>query len=186
MYLYLYNKAYLIFSLGVSAEKSTTDNVEKFAEEIVEDILSEALNECAGSSNVNGYDNPAYEQSEVDSVVSLRKSIDKHNEKNGETMHNSSLANLKNCVHNRLKPLIMLIHGLGSTADIWNVLMHNLSFKGFEVVAPDLLGHGLSSAPNKACLYQFKSLLTQVMSVFDYFMKQDDKRKCILIGHSYG
>lgn len=93
--------------------------------------------------------------------------------------------NLKSCVH-KIKPLIMLIHGLGSTADIWSILMHNLSFKGFEVVAPDLLGHGFSSAPNKASLYHFKNLLSQAIAVFDYFMKKEDKRKCILIGHSYG
>ncbi|KAL1492676.1 hypothetical protein ABEB36_010899 [Hypothenemus hampei] len=160
---------------------SKSTKVEQYAEQLTEKTLNEALIECITKPEQNGIDNIAYERSEVDSVVILRNNI-RQSEKNGET---SSLS--RNCVHKRIKPLIILIHGLGSTAEIWNILMHNLSCKGFEVVALDLLGHGFSSAPNKASLYHFKNLLSQTIAVFDYFMqKDDDKRKCILIGHSYG
>ncbi|XP_066247273.1 protein ABHD8-like [Euwallacea similis] len=169
--------------IEVASENSTIEKLEKFAEQLVEHTLNEAFNECLKNGHSEGVDNFAYEKSEIDSAFAHRNYSRKSN---GKISRTSSPSNLKRCVHNRLKPLIMLIHGLGTTADIWNILMHNLSFNGFEVVAPDLLGHGFSSAPNKASLYQFTNILSQIMSVFDYFMKKDDKRKCILIGHSYG
>ncbi|CAG9759375.1 unnamed protein product [Ceutorhynchus assimilis] len=169
-----------ICSNGTEAKEN---KVEQFVDQLIKQTLNDVINECIKKTVTGGIDNPAYERTE-DTVITLRK---KHViGKSNEVLQNSSPSNLKNCVHEKKKPLIMLIHGLGSTADMWNVLMHNLSFKGFEVVAPDLLGHGFSSAPNKASVYQFKNLLNQTLAVFDYFMKKEDKRKCILIGHSYG
>lgn len=157
-------------------------------DQLIEETINEALSECMESTKTkeNGIVNLAYDRSEVDSAITQRINSNKPNGKPCEIPQTSSPPNLKKCVHNRKKPLIMLIHGLGSTADIWNILINNLLYKGFEVVAPDLLGHGYSSAPNKASFYHFKNLLSQTLAVFDYFMKKEDKRKCILIGHSYG
>lgn len=178
--------------LELAATYSTNNKINHingFAEGLLQDTLSEAFNECLK----NGVDNLAYETSHNDTIDIKQKNMNreingKPSEKNDELFakHCSEVA--KKCVHNKIevKPLIMLIHGLGCTADIWDILMHNLTFSGFEVVAPDVLGHGYSSAPNRASLYHFKSLLTQIMQVFDNFMKEEDERKCILIGHSYG
>lgn len=47
-----------------------------------------------------------------------------------------------------------------------------------------MLGHGYSSAPDKANYYTFHSLLIHAITIFDHYV--DDKKKCILIGHSYG
>lgn len=72
------------------------------------------------------------------------------------------------------------------SADVWSVLINALTTRNFEVIAPDMLGHGFSSAPDKASLYTFESLLVQLLTIFDHYMSVDEKRKCIIIGHSYG
>lgn len=79
----------------------------------------------------------------------------------------------------------MLIHGIGASADIWSVVMNSLVSKGYEVIAPDMLGHGFSSAPTKSGYYTFSSLVLQALTIFDHYMV-NSKRKCVLIGHSYG
>jgi pimeloyl-ACP methyl ester carboxylesterase len=43
-------------------------------------------------------------------------------------------------------PLIVLIHGITSTSDVWVDVMARLA-KRYTVVAPDLLGHGRSAKP---------------------------------------
>lgn len=79
----------------------------------------------------------------------------------------------------------MMFHGIGTSADIWTIVINALSSRGYEVVAPDMLGHGFSSAPIKSCYYTFNNLLLQALTIFDHYVA-DSKRKCILIGHSYG
>ncbi|XP_050314447.1 uncharacterized protein LOC126748938 isoform X2 [Anthonomus grandis grandis] len=172
-------------SSSISQQKQET--LEQFAQGFVEQTLSNALDECTKKTilnNTEGIENPSYEISEVDSAVRLRNQ--KMNKDSHKVPPDSSLPSLKNCIHKNIKPLIMLLHGLGSTAEVWNTLMHNLALRGFEVIAPDMLGHGFSSAPNKASCYQFKNLVNQFSTVFDYYMKKENQRKCVLIGHSYG
>lgn len=43
-------------------------------------------------------------------------------------------------------PAILLIHGIGDTADTWSEVLEPLS-RRFTVIAPDLLGHGRSDKP---------------------------------------
>ena len=43
-------------------------------------------------------------------------------------------------------PLIVLLHGITSTSDVWLETMARLSER-YTVVAPDLLGHGRSAKP---------------------------------------
>lgn len=54
----------------------------------------------------------------------------------------------------------------------------------WQVVAPDMMGHGLSSAPKDPSQYTFSQMLDQVTLVFDLFVPQG--RKCVVIGHGYG
>lgn len=84
------------------------------------------------------------------------------------------------------KTLVLLLHGIGSSADVWWSIIISLVNRGYEVVAPDLLGHGYSSAPNQAKFYTFHSLLIHAITIFDYYVSADDRTNCILIGHSYG
>lgn len=81
---------------------------------------------------------------------------------------------------------MFLLHGIGSSADVWWIVINSLVHKGYEIVAPDMLGHGFSSAPDKAAYYTFQNLLLQSLTIFDRYMTNNEKRKCIIIAHSYG
>lgn len=44
-------------------------------------------------------------------------------------------------------PSVLLLHGVGLRAEAWNAQVDALTEAGFHVLAPDMLGHGSSSAP---------------------------------------
>ncbi|KAF2367789.1 Alpha/beta hydrolase fold-1 [Trinorchestia longiramus] len=87
------------------------------------------------------------------------------------------------CGDKRL-PLLMFVHGVGGSADDWHHQLWYFVAAGYEVVAPDLLGHGLSSAPDNAACYRFPRLLEQLRLLYDLFVPKG--RKCVLVGHGYG
>lgn len=80
----------------------------------------------------------------------------------------------------------MLLHGIGTSSDIWWGIIEKLITKGYEVVAPDMLGHGYSSVPNYARAYTFKNFLKYTLTVFDHYVGCDESKSAIVIGHSYG
>lgn len=82
------------------------------------------------------------------------------------------------------KPLLLLIHGAGSNCEIWRNLISHLALGGYECVAPDLLGHGLSSAPDSANLYTFHAFLQDLLCIFDRFVVEG--RTAVILGHGYG
>ena len=47
-----------------------------------------------------------------------------------------------------------------------------------------ILGHGFSSAPDKAKSYTFNKLLRDILTIFDHFIPRS--RECIIVAHSYG
>ena len=55
-------------------------------------------------------------------------------------------------------PAAMLIHGLTANADDWESTANALAPAGFRVLAPDLPGHGQSSAPKDPTAYQMASI----------------------------
>ena len=77
---------------------------------------------------------------------------------------------------------LFFIHGVGGSADVWNSQLDFIASFGIEAIAPDLLGHGLSSCPNRAKDYFFNEILADVEAVFDKYCK----RQNIIIAHSYG
>nr|CAD7433495.1 unnamed protein product [Timema monikensis] len=92
----------------------------------------------------------------------------------------------KKCTHDnktKLKPLLYFLHGVGSSADLWTGLVHHFTKAGFECVAPDMLGHGYSSAPDQASAYTFTLMLKDALDIFDHYV---GSRKCVVIGHAYG
>jgi len=77
--------------------------------------------------------------------------------------------------------------GVGGSADSWQNQLSHFSSLGYEVIAPDLLGHGFSSTPNKPKAYVFTKLFRDVLTVFDHFcVGMGRQNPVVLIGHSYG
>ena len=74
---------------------------------------------------------------------------------------------------------VILIHGLGASADIW---MHNISAiaSGYRVYAPDLVGFGRSDKPD------VKYSPSYMSAFINDFMTALDIRDACLIGQSLG
>lgn len=81
------------------------------------------------------------------------------------------------------KIVIFFIHGVGGCSDIWNEQIEYFSKLGYVVVAPDMLGHGGSTAPRDESNYTFTELAYDMFAVFDRYRSE---KKNILVGHSYG
>lgn len=77
---------------------------------------------------------------------------------------------------------LFFIHGVGGSLDIWGRQLDFFSKLGYEVIAPDLAGHGASTAPQIAAAYTFYALAEDLRAIF----KRYARRRNILIGHSYG
>ncbi|XP_027025847.1 protein ABHD8 [Tachysurus fulvidraco] len=77
---------------------------------------------------------------------------------------------------------LFFIHGVGGSMDIWESQLDYFSQLGYEVIAPDLAGHGASSAPQITAAYTFYALADDVRIIFMRYAR----RRNILIGHSYG
>ncbi|XP_074834481.1 protein ABHD8 [Carettochelys insculpta] len=78
--------------------------------------------------------------------------------------------------------VLFFVHGVGGSLDIWKEQLDFFTKLGYEVVAPDLAGHGASSAPQIAAAYTFYALAEDMRAVF----KRYAKKRNILVGHSYG
>lgn len=77
---------------------------------------------------------------------------------------------------------LFFIHGVGGSLDIWGSQLDFFSRLGYEVIAPDLAGHGASSAPQIPAAYTFYALAEDMRIIF----KRYARKRNILIGHSYG
>ncbi|TNN77528.1 Protein ABHD8 [Liparis tanakae] len=77
---------------------------------------------------------------------------------------------------------LFFIHGVGGSLDIWGRQVDFFSRLGYEVICPDLAGHGASAAPRVAAAYTFYALADDLRLVF----KRYARKRNILIGHSYG
>ncbi|XP_077462843.1 protein ABHD8 [Stigmatopora argus] len=77
---------------------------------------------------------------------------------------------------------LFFIHGVGGSLDIWRSQLDFFSRLGYEVIAPDLAGHGSSSAPPIPAAYTFYALAEDMRLIF----KRYARKRNILIGHSYG
>ncbi|KAE8632564.1 hypothetical protein XENTR_v10001581 [Xenopus tropicalis] len=78
--------------------------------------------------------------------------------------------------------VLFFIHGVGGSLDIWKEQLDFFSKLGYEVVAPDLVGHGASTAPQIGAAYSFYALAEDMRCIF----KRYAKKRNILVGHSYG
>uniref|UniRef100_A0A8C8S2J5 Protein ABHD8 n=1 Tax=Pelusios castaneus TaxID=367368 RepID=A0A8C8S2J5_9SAUR len=89
---------------------------------------------------------------------------------------------ITSCKGTQSDVVLFFIHGVGGSLHIWKEQLDFFVKLGYEVVAPDLAGHGASSAPQIAAAYTFYALAEDMRAVF----KRYAKKRNILIGHSYG
>lgn len=83
------------------------------------------------------------------------------------------------------KPTLVFLHGFGSTAEVFEHQLRYFSALGYPCVAPDMLGHGMSSAPGRSRDYHFGKLLKDLDAVLHrYAFKPGEK--CVLVAHNYG
>ncbi|KAL3290186.1 hypothetical protein HHI36_023546 [Cryptolaemus montrouzieri] len=167
-------------------------NVDTFVERLIQDTIFEALQEfymveCLKNNSL-GVVNLAFA---LEEDTAKQKSYThgelKESQENISTTDNNFDSN--KCKHKKPKvkrPVVILFHGIGTSSDVWWTVIKSLVSKGYETVAPDLLGHGFSSAPDKDTSYSFHNLLLQALAVFDNYISSDENRRCILVGHSYG
>ncbi|GLH14391.1 Uncharacterized protein GBIM_18807 [Gryllus bimaculatus] len=123
------------------------------------------------------YYNSSYSDAEEEPNIRL-----KLGEKNSVTQN----GNFSICPHLKnksSKPILLFLHGVGCSADLWSHLLYYFGEEGYEVVAPDMLGHGFSSTPDSPCAYTFHNLLKDTLDIFDKFVGE---MKCVVIGHAFG
>lgn len=83
------------------------------------------------------------------------------------------------------KPVIVFLHGFGSSAEVFENQLEYFSRLGYPCVAPELLGHGMSSAPDRPRDYKFDKLLRDLEIVLRHYAFRPG-RKCVLVAHNYG
>lgn len=83
------------------------------------------------------------------------------------------------------KPTIVFLHGFGSSAEIFEHQLQYFSSLGYPCIAPDMLGHGMSSAPGRSRDYHFSKLLKDLDAVLHHYAFKSGE-KCILVAHNYG
>ncbi|XP_012538661.1 uncharacterized protein LOC105837974 isoform X2 [Monomorium pharaonis] len=83
------------------------------------------------------------------------------------------------------KPTIVFLHGFGSSAEIFEPQLQYFSSRGYPCIAPDMLGHGMSSAPGRSRDYHFGKLLKDLDAILHHYAFKPGE-KCILVAHNYG
>lgn len=122
-------------------------------------------------------DDKTYQEDTLEQQLSLPLS---QNNTNSVSVHENSCEQTVNSATRDI--VIFFIHGVGGSSDIWCAQMKYFSSKGYEIVAPDLIGHGFSYTVRDAKAYHFREIAADIEELFDRYCK----RKNVLIGHSYG
>jgi 2-succinyl-6-hydroxy-2,4-cyclohexadiene-1-carboxylate synthase len=76
---------------------------------------------------------------------------------------------------------LMLLHGFTGCADSWSGVQPALASR-FELITPDLLGHGSSDAPPDPSRYRMERCVDDLVSIMDVIGLE----RCNLLGYSMG
>jgi pimeloyl-ACP methyl ester carboxylesterase/acyl carrier protein len=79
-------------------------------------------------------------------------------------------------------PIVLCLHGLMEQGASWQEISIDLVNKGYQVIAPDLRGHGLSAHMPSASSYQLVDFLADIQAIIEQFCPEP----VILVGHSFG
>nr|XP_054756151.1 protein ABHD8-like [Lytechinus pictus] len=115
------------------------------------------------------------------SVQSKGHSKSKHSQQNQQNSKWSSQVSLISLMEEP-GTVLFFFHGVGGCAEVWYHQLRYFEEAGFEMVVPDMLGHGFSRAPKEMAAYKFEELAEDVLAIFDRYAK----KRNVLIGHSYG
>ena len=76
---------------------------------------------------------------------------------------------------------VLLLHGFSGDHASWSSLTEDLREK-YQIIAPDILGHGASDAPRDAADYRMGAVAADIVDLLD----QLSCRRCHLLGYSMG
>jgi len=79
------------------------------------------------------------------------------------------------------RPLLVLLHGFSGSSQNWLPLLPNLT-PHFQVLALDILGHGLSASPPDFNRYQMANIANDIITLLD----QQTNQPAHLLGYSMG
>ncbi len=83
---------------------------------------------------------------------------------------------------NSKKPVLVLLHGLGSNLSEWKNTVATAKKNGYPTLSIDLRGHGLSSTPDDFSYYNFDNFSEDIRLIL-HLLKI---KQFVLIGHSFG
>lgn len=79
-------------------------------------------------------------------------------------------------------PAVILLHGIGSSARVWDKVAAGLKGSPYRVLAIDLLGFGRSPKP----VWPYYTVDDHARAVIATMLRHDLKRPVVLVGHSMG
>lgn len=82
------------------------------------------------------------------------------------------------------QPVIVFIHGFTGASNSWDTVSDIFVRRGWHVIALEMLGHGLSDAPEDAWRYAMEDCQRDVIAVLQ--MLQIGPERAILVGYSMG
>jgi pimeloyl-ACP methyl ester carboxylesterase len=80
-------------------------------------------------------------------------------------------------------PPVLLLHGFPDTHAVWRLQIPALVQAGYRVIAPDVRGHGATTAPKAVREYRIEKLVADVLGLLDALEIREPVR---LIGHDLG
>ncbi len=78
------------------------------------------------------------------------------------------------------KQWLLLLHGFSGSSVDWEFLLNNLF--NYNVIAPDIIGHGRSEAPEANYFYEFNNVVSQI----ELILAREKAEQIIPIGYSMG
>ena len=113
-------------------------------------------------------------------------SIDKHSENNNETFievhHGELVFSCRSAGLENTGEAVILLHGFPETSHMWVDLLHQLSSRGYRVIAPNQRGYSPGARPGDVKEYSIKNIAEDVFALADAF----DFEQFHLVGHDWG
>lgn len=80
------------------------------------------------------------------------------------------------------RPTVTLLHGLSSNHTTWDNLAQELRGQKYNVIVPDLRGHGFSDKTRKQSIYRPEVMAEDVSLI----LEREGVKKCFFVGYSLG